>query len=159
MNESTKLEYNGKTVTKADIARMAGIEWYTVDARLKAGWSIDRIIKTPVRKLDRQKSPKVENCDTKTEQECLNCKREKCIYDELAERSKMIKMSDEAQKDFIEMVKRKRKELGWSQNKLALEACVDSKTISCLERGKHKPSHVLRDVICEALGVENVWLS
>lgn len=86
MNATTKLEYKGKIVTKADIARMAGIPWGTVDARLKAGWSIDRIIKTPKRILNvKNKKPDKNLCKGKTRQDCLNCKRNVCIYDELGE--------------------------------------------------------------------------
>lgn len=82
MNATTKIEYKGKFITKSDIAKMGNLPWYLVDQRLKYGWSVDKIIKTPIRQLKRTRRIAKETCDPKSAEDCLHCKRKVCIYDE-----------------------------------------------------------------------------
>lgn len=86
MNATTKIEYNGQIITKSDIAKMGNLPWYVVDQRLKCGWSVDRILKTPIRKLKtRHKIPKtklIAACWKKTREECLSCTKEHCVFDD-----------------------------------------------------------------------------
>ena len=78
----TKLyEFKGQMLTRGDIARLGNLPWYIVDQRLRYGWSVERIISTPVKKI-RTPKPKQDICDDKDEYECLRCTRPKCIYDE-----------------------------------------------------------------------------
>lgn len=70
----------------------------------------------------------------------------------------MIKMTTEDQQDFARTIKEKRMELGWTQERLANEAQIDITTVNRTERGKTKPTHLLREILCKALGLENKWL-
>lgn len=92
MNNGERYEYKGQLVTKADIAKISGHPWYIVDQRIKYGWSIDKIINTPVKKIKKLNLQKnKDECENKTESECLNCLRSRCIYDEVSNGRKQRK--------------------------------------------------------------------
>ena len=92
MGRNDKYEYNGQWLTRGEIAKISGHPWYLVDARIRAGWDAYRIINTPVRKVKHLNIQKdKDECETKTEVECLNCKRPKCVYDEVRDGRKSRK--------------------------------------------------------------------
>ena len=78
---SIKLEYKGHMYTKGEIAKIGNLPWYVVDQRHRMGWDAERIVNTPVKKLNTKRA-KQNICDDKDEYECLHCTRPKCIYDE-----------------------------------------------------------------------------
>lgn len=55
--DTTNLYYQGKKITMAEISRMTGIGEKAVRNRIKNGWDIEKIIKTPARKTTRKQEP------------------------------------------------------------------------------------------------------
>ena len=49
-SQSKFYQYRGKTVTTGEISELYGISYGTIESRLHRGWSIDKIIETPVAK-------------------------------------------------------------------------------------------------------------
>lgn len=52
---SVIFEYNGEKLTAKDISERTGLPMYTVHARHRAGWDIERIMTEPMRKIERTK--------------------------------------------------------------------------------------------------------
>lgn len=114
----TKLyEFNGQMLTRGDIARLGNLPWYIVDQRLRYGWSIERIISTPVKQIKTTR-PKQDICDEIDEYECLHCTRPKCIYDEdKDDRKTTTRKKNRARNDANRTcTKIKRKQSGTLQN-------------------------------------------
>jgi hypothetical protein len=45
---NVRITHDGKTATKAQWARHLGLSSVTFEARIRAGWSMDRIVSTPL---------------------------------------------------------------------------------------------------------------
>lgn len=69
----------------------------------------------------------------------------------------MVKMSDKDAKDFAQIVRAKRTERGWSMQALADVAGIHKDTVYYLENCKHRPTRTIRELICDALEIEDIW--
>lgn len=58
--------------------------------------------------------------------------------------------------DFVDALKRERMEKGWTQYRLAKESGVSRERIAKLESGRHSPTLLTVDKLCNALGFEIV---
>jgi hypothetical protein len=47
------LDWNGQTWSPRELAKALGFKTDTIYARLRAGWPVERIVSTPVRKWER----------------------------------------------------------------------------------------------------------
>lgn len=61
-------------------------------------------------------------------------------------------------KIFAQNVVSKRKERGWSQERLALEVGIQRSYMSGIERGTRNPTLAVVEKIAEALGIEPIEL-
>lgn len=83
-----KIKYKGEELTVAQAAKKTGLDEFIIRGRIRYGWSADKIIETPARRVRKYQQrtdaikAKKDECDmmrTHDYRACFECKHSDCI--------------------------------------------------------------------------------
>lgn len=88
INAKIKIKYKGEELTVSQAAKKTGLDEYIIRGRIRQGWSPEKIIETPARRVRKYQQradgikAKRDQCDmmrTHDYRACFSCKHQDCI--------------------------------------------------------------------------------